>query len=399
MHKISFRISAAAVVLALVASFTVAQVPDPSKSEPEQDPSIVRTSYGEFNIRFSLRMPPLDSPDFNFEEAWRFHRDCSHIKIIGDRAYLAGETEIVILDKVDSPSPVELSFLDASSLEINSMAVSGDNLYFSNETNSLQIVNISNPKNPILEPSFVTKAKEVKLVGIEGQRVYLELLPYPNRDNSLNWGSSEIVAYSPLQISTRQPSPTIFSLPLEWNYTCMVEGSTFFTGSEYAGFQAYDVSTAMPNRISSNRLVGRNIKQIWRLDSLIFVDTDPLFEEGVCMHGEGPDLLVYDGSGFALSRRLGSISKDAGGFGGYMNFGDVTENGSIVFMTIDNELFAFDFNDKDRPVLMGRYDTKSFASDIEFANGMIYLACREKGVIALKFNDSRPVAATPASAP
>ena len=116
MHKISFRVSAAVVVLAFVASFTVAQLPEPSKSGPDQDPSIVRTSYGEFNIRFSLRMPPLDSPDFNFEEAWRFHRDCSLIKIIGDRAYLAGETEIAILDKVDSPSPVELSFPFVSSL-------------------------------------------------------------------------------------------------------------------------------------------------------------------------------------------------------------------------------------------------------------------------------------------
>ncbi len=349
--------------------------------------------------------------------------------------YIGEGAALKILDISDPSNPVQLSRLPLPDM-VQAIFIQADFAYIANSYRGLQIVDVQNPTHPILVGNLDTLGNTLDVIVVEGKAYLadgyegLQIIDVSNPATPLQLGNypvSTFVARVEIKQNTAylgglndpliildvsdpaEPSLIQEVIELDILDFTLVGNYGYFTGGSAWGLSIYDVTNpGAPEFISRYEgnpeqgervFIQNNIAYILTPYGITLIDAnDPstlVYLNSIQTFSNAYRLYVDDQH--ALISQIENITimdvhdpKNLVEIGVYKTLpagGIIQVVGNTAYMASASGLGVFDVTNPLSPTLVGRFPVSGGITDLDYQNGLAYLATRSQGLKIVDVSD------------
>jgi len=338
---------------------------------------------------YELQIIDVSNPEFPFVRSIFDDYSVSDVTVLGDWAYvLSGENNrFNIIDITNPDNPIQSGSKSIGS-GMTSIAVSGNRAFITQENAGLCIIDLSNPELSIIH-SVDTPGTAYDVV-VSGDYAYIA-------DGAMGLQVIDVSAVIPSIVATCNTSGTASGVTISGNYAFVADGS--------AGLKIIDISDPLSPEVADSITTPDDAKAVSVTGNYAYVATSGSGLSIIAINEPGgvnaPRLsAVRDtpGSaiGIAVNGEYAYIADDSKGLQiceigipepiisgniGISDPQDLVVSGGYAYIANDTDgIEIIDISDSSNPVSLGSLNTAGLASGIKIAGNYAYMSNETEGV-------------------
>ncbi len=289
----------------------------------------------------------------NMEKVGHLDGNVSSLTIAENYTYITQGHDLVVLRGTSVSNVSEIARL-ATPWEIHDVLISGNHAYVVNTTNSLLVVNITDPSSPTLEGSYEPSGL---IVDIDVANNYAYVVDHYNGliIEDINNPTS------PIQVSNLNLNDLAYGITLSDKYAYV---------TVWNGLMIIDISDPNSPIVVGNYAI-------------------PEYNNDVYVSGNYAYMICDESNSLEIVDITNPSAPTFEGVYVYENDGqayDVAVSGNNACLAVSNSIIILNISDSSIPTLAGNYNTNSSVSDIAVAGNYVFVAEDNGSLLSINLN-------------